>query len=213
MSISNSLKSLETQEVWAEFKKAVARTAEGIARMAECWCELQDRGEDLSAYRNPMLSFLPDVASGKLLPEVLLRYGASPSLTSAISRLVPEDQAKLATAEARVSILQPDGTTRIARVTDLRQAELRQVLGDGRIRTPDEQRPHVTASPRPTAPRKPAARQPADEFDLTAVLSKAEISRITRMAQERDITPAELVARFLRSKGFFALRSGERSAA
>lgn len=192
--MTDNLKTMTTPELWAALKAAITATAEGLLRMARLWVELESRGEDLSAYRNPMLAFLPQVAGGALLPEVLLLYGGNPELIEAISGLVPEDQEKLTKPDARVKVLAAEGGTRSARLTDLRKSEIRQVLGSGKIRTVAEQQRHLAPAPR-TFKTRPGARQPVNaQFDLLPFLDVAQVRRWTLMAEEFGKTPGEFMA-------------------
>lgn len=187
----NMLKKMKTSEVWEAFRHALDVTAGGMMQMAECWVELVSRGENMTSYQNPMFSFLPDVASGKLLPDVLLRYGGTPSLTTAIAALVPEDQKKLTRPDARVAVAMADGTTRRARITDLKVSELRQVLGDGRIRTVSEQQRHLAPPQRVFGSRASEAAPINSDFDLYAIMTADQRKQITALAEAVGMTPAE----------------------
>jgi hypothetical protein len=190
-----NLKKLTTPQLWTEMKAVVGRTADNLKRMAEIWVELEARGEDLSGYRNPMLSFLPEVASGKLLPEILLRFGSNVSIISTLSSLVVEDQRKLVShPDTRVTVLQHDGKTRKASITDLRIPELRQVFGDGRIRTVKEQKQHLAPAPRKSETRVSRERPVNDDvWDVSASMTDAQRERITILADESGMSQAEYV--------------------
>lgn len=181
-----NLKRLTVAQLRTEFNKAVANTAAGLRRMAVIWVELKERGEDMSAFTNPLLSFLPAVASGKLEPEMLLIYGGRSDVLSKIATLVPEEQKRLASGEGRVQIIDTvKGAARSVRLMDLTIPKLNQIIGDGRIRTPDEQRPHVPAA-RSTY-HKPAARP----LDLAPAMAMNQWTKLCDIAEKAGRTPEQ----------------------
>jgi len=125
---------------------------------------LQDRGADVLSYKaTPFGRHLPAVASGRLNPEILVRYGgASDSILSAVSSLVREEQEKIIGENPKVEILVPNATrteyeARPIRTYDLTSIQARLVFGGGKIRTIEEQRPLLPAlaPPKPAVPAAP----------------------------------------------------------
>lgn len=136
--MTTDITKLPTKKLWETFRGVLARTSDSIKELAVIWVELERRGEDLTPYRNPMFSYLPAVASGKLLPEVLVRFGAYPPVLDAVARVATPYQESLM-RDGKVAVMHADGTTRMARVADMRISELRQVFSGGRIQEPHEQ--------------------------------------------------------------------------
>jgi hypothetical protein len=199
MSKSNSLKSISTAEVWAIFKAALTHTAEGYRTMAQAWCELKERGEDLSAYSNPLLSMLPLVNVGALMPEMMVKYAGYPTLLRYTASLVPEEQTRLVdmtdTLPVLVTLENGETVTKSIRPIALSAPQLRQVFGDGRIRTPTEQKRHMPTPPR-AVPASPAA-APTASFNLLPALDDAQAKTLIEAAARDGLSIAELVVRFL----------------
>jgi hypothetical protein len=163
-----NLKKMTTPELWAEFRRTLATTAEGLRHLAVLWCELKNRGEDMSGYHNSFTSFLPAVAAGKLHPEALILFNPVPALLDAVQKLVPEEQARLVQKAARLPVRQQDGTTKDMRPIDLSGAQIRQVFGDGMIRTPAQQKRYMPAPKpvvQPVAKVEPVALAPRRVVD------------------------------------------------
>lgn len=210
--ITQPLASMTVDQLWQSLERSILNTARVLMETAQIWCVLKGRGEDMSRYSNPMFEFFPDVVEGKLLPEVLLKFGAS-NMSRIAARLPASEQAELAKPDATVPLRMPDGSVDYVAPAGLTIQQTKQVFADDGIRDPDEQEDHMapTKPYKPREPRRPSI--PAsemDKFDLSAAMTRHEINRITDMAKERDISPAHLAVLFLRSKGFFALRAGER---
>jgi hypothetical protein len=141
-----------------------------------------------------------------------MKFGAS-NISRIAAKLSASDQADLAKPGATVPLRMPDGSIEDVSPGALTVQQTKQVFAEGGIRDYDEQGEHMapTKPYKPREPRRPSI--PAsemDKFDLSAAMTRHEINRITDMAKERDISPAHLAVLFLRSKGFFAMRAGER---
>ena len=161
------LATASTEELLDALHVGLRATAAGLYRMARIIAKLQDRGVDLSPWKDtPLFRFLPAVASGALMPELLVRYGHNETFMAAFADLVPEDQEKLA-AERPVfqTVVRSDRdrtgyATVWLRPHEMTAFQLRRVFGDGRIRTPAEQirllPPIPTAKPPPPAPPRAA---------------------------------------------------------
>ena len=134
------------------YKRAIGHSADGLKEAATIWCALKERGRDMSDLQGPFVEHFPAIASGRLLPEILFSFGGSLRLVETISTLVPEDQAKLVRPGATVAVLTSSGEVEQRKPAELPIAVARQVLGGGYIRTPEEQRPHLTAPVRIVPP-------------------------------------------------------------
>jgi hypothetical protein len=170
-------------------------TAKGLQRAAVAWVELERRGENLSAYRNPLTVRLPDIASGKLNPELIIHYGANRAVLSSLAELVPEDQAKLAVDKATVEVMTPTGP-KTRRVNDLRVAELKQVFGGGKIRTPAEQKRFMAPAPKAAKAPEPTPLD-GDDFDVRQLLTSRQADRVRSAAAAKHMTPAEFLVDLL----------------
>lgn len=201
------LKKLTTAKLWVEFKRCLETTAEDLRRLAEFWVELKERGQDLSEYTNPMLSFMPEVASGQLSSAVLLKYTAWPEKVAVFAKLVPEDQAKLAKPDVKLPVVMPGGGIVRMYPSGMSVAQTKQVCGDGRIRTVVEQKPYVPA-PRPGAAPRPIASSipvlvaralpapdtdPRPSFDIYSLASIKQRQQIQRGAKNEGMTVTEYI--------------------
>ena len=150
------------------YKRAIGRSSEGLREAACIWCALKDRGRNMDDLQGPFVEYFPAIATGQLLPQVLFTCGGSLKLVEVIATLVPEDQAKLMQPSAEVRVLLPTGAVEQRKPADLPIAVARQVFGDGRIRTPEEQRPFVAPPRQPSNP--PKERQEAISFRQPLVI-------------------------------------------
>jgi hypothetical protein len=76
-----------------------------------------------------------------------------------VAKFVPGEQAKLCGDTFRLPVLTPSGEKQM-RPIELSQAQIKQVFGDGRIRTIAEQKPFMLAAP-------PARRQTVQDVPAT----------------------------------------------
>lgn len=155
---------LGTADLLRELAVQLRHTAESMMRLAWIVRILEDRGEDLSGLRLPLINHLRRIAHGQVLPELVVRFAAQPGLLNRVALLPIPDQQRLAAGESvRLVVLRetPDGR----RVTDhrmvdpskLTQEQIWQVFGQDRIRSEAEQvlyledrvmRPATTPTPR-----------------------------------------------------------------
>lgn len=70
----NELAFMSPEELIADLRKSISLTAQGIARAARVWGELERRGYDLSEFRDNIRIYLPLVAAGKLAPEAVVEF-------------------------------------------------------------------------------------------------------------------------------------------
>lgn len=194
-------RTMSTEELFAEFNACTVRVSEGLYRMAVIWVELENRGQDLSVIKTPFRSFFPAIASGQMLPDVALQYGGNIKKVELVSKLVVEDQRKIVGDDARVALLTrtPDGGTAVTQVkpAEMRLTEARQVFGDGRIRTPDEQAKFLPKEPGPQVAAPSAAEVNLEEFDLLAELSQRQCVELANLAAAKKMTPAAFVVDLL----------------
>lgn len=186
------------QQLFEEYRKASAFTAEGLKTMAEIWMALVNKGADLAAYKTPLSRIYPDIASGKMLPGTALLFGLMPTpIVDAVSTLVPEIQAEVTKNEGRVEVLNSDGkTTRNTRIQDLSQREISQVIGGGKIRSISEQRRNLAAPPvtrRPRVEAQPEMRNGAADFDVYKHMTAEQHAAVMRSAEAVGLRPYEFI--------------------
>jgi len=144
-------------------------SAESLHFLAALWSELQRRGEDMSRFDHPAASFLPAIASGNLLPELLLQFGHTPRKFALFAQLSPADQAKLVHPDATVDLVIWDsGEARVVkkRPEDLTLAETMQLIETGDGAPAAEEMNGVT----PLFPRE-RQRAPANDASGAAICS------------------------------------------
>lgn len=204
------LTTMTHDELWAGLTEALKLTEHSLRLVAAYWVELQNRGEDLSGTDVPWSAYLPAVAAGTLDPRLILAYGWNDGLLAAVAALVPEDQARIVNPRHRLPILVPnaEGTAfeiRERQPSVMKLAELRQVFGDGRIRTPEEQRKHT-----PPLVNRPSLARGLDEeastradFDVYNALTPTQRAQVLRFAATRrhPVRFVDLVVRWAVQRG------------
>jgi hypothetical protein len=216
MPTPEQLKAMSDKELLEKLDRALKVTEAGLRLAAVYWMELSSRGATAgTGITVPWSAYLPAVAAGRLDPRMILAYGWSPGMLDIVADLVPEDQAKIANPREPIPLVVPDadgGLKTIMRSPELMKAsELRQVFGDGRIRTPDEQRPHVAMPPvRPAAkPEGGPGKAPGEvkasnaDLDLFNALTPVQREQVRRYAATRHppVTFVDLVVRWAVQRG------------
>lgn len=133
---------LTTEQLREELAGCLRVTATNFARLALIVKALEDRGEDLSALKIPILHHLRRVACGQVLPEVLVRFAGSPSLITIVGNLPLPDQKAIAEGQpVRLVVYGADGnrTHRLADPLHLSPEQVRQVFARDHVRTDAEQ--------------------------------------------------------------------------
>lgn len=105
-----TLKAMNTRTLYKELEDFLAVTAKAMTRAAYIWRELERRGEDLTDFKKKGLcAFLPMIADGKLLPEIVIQLNGSKTAISHVSRLLPEAQ-KAALLNGELEIVRDSGS-------------------------------------------------------------------------------------------------------
>lgn len=86
---------MSTEDLYVAFKEAVEVTARHIVRLAVIWQELERRGEDMSRFRSGLAAYLPAVASGRLVPEALVRLAGNRTALRAVACLAADVQQQI----------------------------------------------------------------------------------------------------------------------
>ncbi len=129
-----------------------------VAYGAALLSEMRRRGRDLSELKRRLgrhFDRLQLVASGKVLPETLYRFGPSPLLFHKVATLPPEEQKRLADNPPLEVAVREDGnvTHRLIRPLDMPAPLVHQVFGPDGQRTVEQQiawiegRPNVLPRP------------------------------------------------------------------
>lgn len=187
-----NLKRLSNTAIIAGLLDGLSQSAEGLRKAAPYYVEARERGLDLSGFTSPVLSYLPDVASGKLDAEMLVRFGGFAPVLAVAAGLLPEDQKAILANNGKVQVVESTGKVCEVRLADLSSAVLRQVVGEGRVRTPAEQKLHMAPAPRPVVSRVPTVqRDEPDEWDLRGALDSTQMVHLEKRAAEAGMTPAQ----------------------
>lgn len=93
----HSLKNLSTDELKQKLGGLLKITADTLKEASFVWAELELRGEDLSALKQGLLAFLPDIADGYLDPNVLIQCAGNKTLIKELRQLSLDEQKKLLT--------------------------------------------------------------------------------------------------------------------
>jgi hypothetical protein len=132
-----------TEELYAEFEGLFGRTVTNLIRMAEVVAELERRNADLSRLRCSMVGHLRRIAAKQLLPEAVLAFQFRPAILNSVAQLpVAEQQRLVESPEVEVYMPGTDATETVE-LENLHINQARAVFGNGRIRTPAEQRVYM----------------------------------------------------------------------
>lgn len=190
--INIQMTSMSTEDLLAELWAVVERTAGDIRRMAQLYNELHRRGVRVERIDGRKLAdWLLSVASGRLLPELLFEYNGTP-LMPAVADLLPEYQAELVASRGIVGV-SINGKVQQKSLLTMDQRRIRQVLHDGRIIPPIEQKEAQS--------RVRVFNQSPGEGDRDWNLSNAmhpnQRRVITIAARRAKLSPATLIVRWL----------------
>lgn len=185
---------LTRDELHALYRRGATLTSYGIKCMAVAYCTMRDRGDDVSMFQHGLVKFFDRIVSGRVLPELLLEYAGAPQHIEQISRLVPEEQRKLLGRDATVQVSRQAGTgeieTRAKHPAACSISELLLVIGEGKIRTPAEQKHYLTPPPK-DAPLPARAPLPAtDDVDVWHSLTVVQRNAVAAQADRFGITVA-----------------------
>jgi hypothetical protein len=140
---AGSLRSLSTEDLFAEFESLFGQTVSSLIRMAEVVAELERRGADLARLCNSMVPHLRRIAAHQLLPEAVLSFQFRPAILNSVSQLPITDQRRLVEKpEVEVYVPDSDSSEKVP-LDDLHIHQARAVFGNGKIRTPAEQRVYL----------------------------------------------------------------------
>jgi len=93
-----------TEELKAELSRLLGFSADNLTRLALITQELEARGEDLSAIRFGLLPLLRQIASGTLLPEIVVKFAGEPDAIRKIGRLSIDAQEDIASGKVDYTV-------------------------------------------------------------------------------------------------------------
>lgn len=193
--LNYQLKEQDTAQLYKSMQSCFTNIADNMQKAAEIWVELQERGENLDRFVNPITSFFPEIASGKLNAKLVFGFSQQPALLNNIATLVPEEQAKLVTPGYKVAVVLPDGKRVDKRVSELSISQARQVFMGGRINSEAEQRKYVKPSKPYVAPVIEASE--TVETDLADVLTPVQVRKLIALAKAENLSVASYVKKVL----------------
>lgn len=138
----DEFRDLSNDELRRRLSDSLGLTAKSLLRSARLVGALERRGEDLSGLKIGILNHLRKIACGQLLPEVLVRYAAKPSLVVLIGNLPITDQQRLVDGElVRLLLVGGDGRRDhvMADPLNMRPHQVSQAFARDHIRTEAEQ--------------------------------------------------------------------------
>lgn len=173
-----SLSEVPTEELKKHLAQAIGVTARTLSYLAAVWAELERRGEDLSALRGGLMSYLPLIAEGRLDPELVVRCAGQAMLLKAASAIPLEDQRRLIDHGARIIELDETGEIKekAVPVEKLSVHDVRRVFAGDRLRAPAEQAT-MLGGHRP--------RETARAVVVKVRLTKSEYDRVRKAASAR----------------------------
>lgn len=150
------VETMTTVQLRDELSRALEITSRHLVHLAAVWRELETRGEDLSHLRSGLWTYMPMIASGKLLAETVVKYAGHAMLLRRMAALPIDEQRRLM-SDDQVPVLRRDGDRWIEASVPLGRLtapEIGQVLTD-HVRTFDEQKPAAAAIRRTRQTSKP----------------------------------------------------------
>lgn len=137
------LNSMSTQQLRVQLAQSLTLGARNLAFLAAIWSELEKRGEDLSDLRTGMAIYLPQIASGRLDAEAVIRFAGQSTVLRSIAGLALERQKALAKGEP-VQVLTVNAAGEYERTElpayTLTASQARMVFDGEKMRSPEEQR-------------------------------------------------------------------------
>lgn len=181
-----ALESISTPDLRRRLVEQINVTAEAISGLAAIWTELERRGEDLSSLRSGLAYYLPAVASGRLLPEAVVRCAGNRPALRALSLLSPAEQRQALDGGVPVGA----DCVPIHRITQQQIAASIDTVA-GRLIPPSEQR-------EPRRRRRSAAAYTAR---VIVPLTADEHARLQNAAARAGRTAADLARAALKTNG------------
>ena len=133
-------------------------TAERLVFLGAIVQELERRGEDLANLKLGMMRWLRGIASGQLLPEIVVRYSGKQRLLERIAAL-PVEQQRVLVENPTVPLVVGSATKHVDALAIPYQA-IDQVFGDGTLHDAESQQIYLASRrPRKSKQNAPAAKR------------------------------------------------------
>lgn len=135
------IKAMDTAELKKEFAGLFILNALQWQHLADIWGELESRGEDMTEFdRGRLKQYLPFIAAGSLMPELVVQFVGQPSILNVVKRLPAREQKRIVDGEpipvaVRIESRYEERRIQVANLGKL----MKQVFDDGAIRTVAEQ--------------------------------------------------------------------------
>lgn len=174
------LTTIPSDALRALLAREIGDFAKHLLRLAAIWVELERRGEDMTSLRGGIGKYLPAIAAGTVLPDVVVRFAGHASLLRAVSSLTPDQQRKIL-SDGSVEVAERKNghhTVRMLPVAALSSSQIRLVFADRQIRTETEQ-VAILYSPAPKwVPKKPlkTGRVTVDRTQETVAIGRSQVS-------------------------------------
>lgn len=138
-----------TDALREQLSSLLARTADDLREMAAIVGELERRGEDLSGLKLGIIEHLRRIATGQLLPEIVVRFSGFPQLLRIAVHLPLGDQRRLIEHGVVSLACWRDGKIEFRRVDPLALSgpQVRQAFASDRIRSDAEQVSYLETHP------------------------------------------------------------------
>lgn len=192
-------KSSDTDDLRSRFDRYCSDIGRLMLLASAAWKRLADLGKPVPVPRHGLLKFIPKIAGGQLMPELVPMLAANLSILEMASRLTPDDQGKVVRGEPFDLVSMNGDRAEVIRkpVHKLKLDEARLLFTfEGGIREPDEQRQRLVTK-----------RNPATTL-RTVTVGVVTVDPVTQTVMIKDAkgrgaksAPAIEVLRALRSAG------------
>lgn len=194
------LSRLTVSELKSAFFQSLEVTVSHFQRLAEIWRELQNRGEDMSPYREGIAIYIELIAHGRLRADFVVRYAGQKTLLNAIS-LLPVDQQDQVLQSESVELVEPESQGGF-KVTEIKLSELpsrliQQVFSETGLRSPDEQKKLLIrreGRPRPKASLRKARKVKIDQESQVLIAGGLAVDLPKVLTVLGDYLDADLIS-------------------
>lgn len=141
-SVLSKLEEFSTEELREVLKDKLNNMNRDLLFLSRVYIILKARGEDLSELTKGIGVYLPMIAEGKILPDLVIKYSGQKTLVSTISKLpIPKQEELLKDPKVEVVTFDKENKkqNKIKEVGALTVSEMIQVFDNDKIRTPEKQ--------------------------------------------------------------------------
>lgn len=155
-----ALQGLSTEQLKRSFFESLDITVRHFQHMAEIWCELERRGENMQDLRHGIAVYIEMIAHQRLDANLAVKYLGQKVLLNAVSRLPIDQQQRLIEAETVdvATIENGELATKTMKLSKLQVRDIYTVFSDSGIRPIGEQQKilikRAARTPAKTGPRR-----------------------------------------------------------